>query len=78
MHFFLTGAALLLGVLRTVDAHGQVTALFINDEPLGRGVCLRNGNGQGRRSFPLEDLTSSDLTCGIVVLIGYGRIPCKC
>ena len=48
----------------TATAHTSFTTLFINGVDQGDGTCVRQPTDPETPTFPVEDLTSSDMICG--------------
>jgi len=58
-------AAVVLAALTTVTGHSVFTTLFNNDVDQGDGTCIRMSMTPSNATFPINDLASNDMACGM-------------
>jgi hypothetical protein len=63
----LSKVTLALSVLQTVAAHSVFTTLFVNDVNQGDGTCVRMGMTPHNCTFPISDLVSNNMACGMSI-----------
>jgi hypothetical protein len=57
--------AVALAILQAVAAHTVFTTLFVNDVDQGDGTCVRMPMTPSNTTFPVNDLESSAMACGM-------------
>ncbi|CAK7218505.1 hypothetical protein SCUCBS95973_003511 [Sporothrix curviconia] len=57
-------ALVLAALVAIATAHTSFTTLFINGVDQGDGTCVRQPTDPQTSTFPISDLTSSDMICG--------------
>lgn len=53
-----------LAAIQAVSAHTLFTTLFVNDVDQGDGTCVRMPMTPNNATFPVNDLSSTDMACG--------------
>ncbi|KAI9842201.1 MAG: hypothetical protein M1837_007414 [Sclerophora amabilis] len=73
---FSTGPAALvvLGVLKTAEAHTAFTTFFLNGVSQNDGTCVRMNSDISKATFPVRDLSSDDMACGFSGTKGVARV----
>jgi hypothetical protein len=65
MQFLNTKSALLaLTAFQTAYAHSGFSNFYVDGADQGDAICVRMNPDPSKWTFPLEDLTSSDMACG--------------
>ncbi|KAI9832222.1 MAG: hypothetical protein M1826_002226 [Phylliscum demangeonii] len=64
MHFSITIAAVVAGMLALAQAHTAPTFFYVNGQSPGRGTCMRISHDGSTVVSPITDLTSTDMACG--------------
>ncbi|KAK2754786.1 hypothetical protein FQN54_006679 [Arachnomyces sp. PD_36] len=72
--FISQSASLALALLGTAQAHTSFTTLFVDGVNQGDGVCVRMHNNPQEATFPIPDVTSKDVACGIDGEKGVARV----
>ncbi len=60
----LLSAVVAVAFSATVAAHTSFTTLFVNGIDQGDGTCVRQPTDPQTSTFPIQDLTTSDMVCG--------------
>ncbi|KAF4634120.1 hypothetical protein G7Y89_g3989 [Cudoniella acicularis] len=63
-----------LAALQTAAAHTVFTTLFVNDVDQGDATCVRMPTTPSNATFPINDLSSSDMACGYDGTKGVARV----
>lgn len=67
LKMLLPKVTLALSVLQTVATHSVFTTLFVNDVNQGDGTCVRMGMTPHNCTFPISDLVSNNMACGMSI-----------
>ncbi|KAI1386510.1 glycoside hydrolase family 61 protein [Hypoxylon trugodes] len=65
MKYFSSLVVLATSFLMMVDSHTIFTTLFVNDVSQGDGTCVRMNMNPQHCTFPIENLASDDMACGV-------------
>lgn len=61
--------SLALPALQLVAAHTVFTTLFVNGVDQGDGKCVRMNMTPNNCTFPVNDLASNDMACGMYLFV---------
>ncbi|KAF2672537.1 hypothetical protein BT63DRAFT_370134, partial [Microthyrium microscopicum] len=75
MRFFQPRAAIwAFSVAHTVLGHAGIHGIYINGQDQGKDVCVRMNQDGNHWNEPVENLSSSDMACGVTGTKGVNRV----
>jgi hypothetical protein len=51
------------------SAHTTFTGFYVDGVPQGDGTCVRMSNSSTRATFPIANITSVDMACGMCLVL---------